>query len=53
MVLSTVGFVASQTRERIYVTVGALAGFFSLMLGLIYLFGMDAVIPEMDSILPF
>lgn len=53
VVLSTVGFVASQTRERIYVTVGAVAGFFSLMLGLIYLFGMDAVIPDMESLLPF
>ena len=53
VVLSTVGFVASQTRQRIYVTVGAVAGFFSLMLGLIYMFGMDAVIPDMDSLLPF
>ena len=44
---------ASQTRERIYVAVGLVAGLFSLVLGLIYLFGLDAIIPEMDALLPF
>jgi high-affinity nickel permease len=53
VVLSSVGFVASQTRERIYVVVGLIAGLFSLGLGLIYVLGMDAVVPEMDSLLPF
>ena len=47
------GFVASQTRERIYVAVGLVAGLFSLALGLVYVFGMDALVPEMDSLLPF
>ena len=51
--LSSVGFVASQTRERIYVVVGLIAGLFSLILGSIYLFGADAIVPEMDSLLPF
>ena len=53
VLLSSVGFVASQTRERIYVVVGLIAGVFSLGLGLIYLFGLDAIMPDMDSILPF
>ena len=53
VILTSTGFVASQTRERIYVAVGLVAGLFSLTLGLIYVFGMDAIIPEMDSILPF
>ena len=53
VVLSSVGFVASQTRERIYVVVGLIAGLFSLILGSIYLFGADAIVPEMDSLLPF
>jgi len=53
VVISSVGFVASQTRERIYVVVGLIAGVFSLVLGTIYLAAMDAVIPEMDSLLPF
>ena len=53
VILSSVAFVASQLRERIYVAVGAVAGVFSLGLGLIYVLGMDAVVPDMESILPF
>ena len=53
VVLSTVGFVASQTRERIYVAVGLVAGLFSLGLGLVYVVGADAIVPDMESILPF
>ena len=53
VVISSVGFVASQTRERIYVAVGLVAGLFSLVLGTIYLFGLDAAVPDMESILPF
>ena len=36
VVLTSVGFVASQTRERIYVAVGLVAGLFSLVLGMIF-----------------
>ena len=53
VIVSTAGFVASQTRERIYVAVGLVAGVFSLALGLVYLFGADAIIPDMESLLPF
>lgn len=53
VLFSTIGFVASQTRERVYVAVGAVAGVFSLALGLIYIFGLDAVVPDMESLLPF
>jgi hypothetical protein len=53
VLFSTIGFVASQTRERIYVAVGAVAGVFSLGLGLVYLFGLDAIVPDMESLLPF
>ncbi|HSL75784.1 MAG TPA: hypothetical protein VK867_02495, partial [Candidatus Limnocylindrales bacterium] len=53
VVLTSVGFVASQTRERIYVVVGLVAGLFSLILGTIYVLAMDAIVPEMDSLLPF
>jgi high-affinity nickel-transport protein len=53
VVLTSVGFVASQTRERIYVVIGLVAGVFSLVLGTIYLLAMDAIVPEMDSLLPF
>ena len=53
VVLTSVGFVASQTRERIYVVVGFVAGLFSLVLGTIFLLSLDGVIPAMDSLLPF
>ena len=48
-----VGFVASQTRELIYVAVGAVAGLFSLVIGAVFLLGMDAILPDLESMLPF
>jgi high-affinity nickel-transport protein len=53
VVVSSVGFVASQTRERIYVVVGAVAGCFSLAIGMIFVFGLDGVLPALDAMLPF
>ncbi len=53
VVVSSVGFVASQTRETIYVVVGAVAGVFSLIIGAVFLLGLDNVLPDLDSILPF
>ena len=53
VVLTSVGFVASQTRERIYVVVGLVAGVFSLVIGSIFLLSFDGMIPAMDSLLPF
>ncbi len=53
VVVSSVGFVASQTRELIYVAVGAVAGVFSLVIGAVFLFGLDSVLPNLGSILPF
>ncbi|MGH2475815.1 MAG: hypothetical protein ACRDIL_11170 [Candidatus Limnocylindrales bacterium] len=53
VVVSSVGFVASQTRERIYVVVGAIAGVFSLILGIVFLLGQDAILPSLEAILPF
>ena len=53
VVISSVGFVASQTRERIYVVVGAIAGAFSLVIGVIFLLGQDVALPDLSSILTF
>jgi hypothetical protein len=53
VVVSSVGFVASQTRERIYVIVGAVAGVFSLAIGAIFLLGQDLVLPDLSSFPPF
>ena len=53
VVVSSIGFVASQTRERIYVVIGAIAGVFSLAIGSIFLLGQDVVLPDLSSLLPF
>jgi len=53
VLMSSVGFVSSQAREQIYVAVGAVAGLFSLFVGTIFLFGLDGVLPALDSVLPF
>ena len=53
VLVSSVGFVASQTREMIYVVVGAVAGVFSLVIGTVFLFGLDHVLPDLESMLPF
>jgi high-affinity nickel-transport protein len=53
VVVSSVGFVASQTREMIYVAVGAVAGVFSLVIGTVFLFGLDGILPDLESMLPF
>src|SRR5206468_5227682 len=51
VVVSSVGFVASQTRERVYVLVGAIAGVFSLAIGAIFLLGQDVVLPDLSALL--
>jgi hypothetical protein len=53
VLLSSVGFVASQTRERIYVAVGAVAGVFSLAIGAVFVFGLEGLLPSLESVLPF
>ena len=53
VMLSSVGFVSSQARERLYVAIGAVAGIFSLFVGAIFLFGLDGILPDLGAILPF
>ncbi len=53
VLVSSVSFVSSQARERLYVAVGAVAGVFSLAIGTIFLFGLDGVLPDLGTILPF
>ncbi len=53
VLVSSVGFVSSQTRERVYVAFGAVAGVFSLVLGAIFLAGLDASLPDLGASLPF
>jgi high-affinity nickel-transport protein len=53
VVLSSVSFVSSQAREHLYVAIGAVAGIFSLVVGTIFLFGLESGLPALGSILPF
>jgi high-affinity nickel-transport protein len=53
VLLSSVSFVSSQARERLYVAIGAVAGLFSLFVGTIFLFGRDGALPDLGAILPF
>jgi high-affinity nickel-transport protein len=53
VLLSSVSFVTSQTRERLYVAIGAVAGLFSLFVGTIFLFGLEGMLPDLGAILPF
>jgi high-affinity nickel permease len=47
VIISATGFVASQTRQRLYVAVGVVAGVFSLVVGVIFLAGADAILPAL------
>jgi high-affinity nickel-transport protein len=53
VLVSSVGFVSSQMRERVYVVFGAIAGVFSLAVGVVFLFGLDATLPDLGAALPF
>jgi high-affinity nickel-transport protein len=51
VVVSASGFVASQLRTRLYVAIGVIAGVFSLVVGSIFLFGLDDVLPDLPHML--
>jgi high-affinity nickel permease len=53
VVISSMGFVASQARQRIYVVIGVAAGTFSLVVGLLFLFQLQGLLPELDRIFGF
>lgn len=53
IVLSATGFVASQLRQRIYLAVGAVAGAFSLLIGLIFFFAAEGALPDLAELFRF
>jgi hypothetical protein len=53
VVVSSVGFVSSQARERVYVVFGGVAGAFSLVVGMIFLLGLSGGLPDLGNALPF
>ncbi len=53
VVITASGFVASQLRQRLYLVIGVLAGVFSIVVGAIFLFRADAVLPDLQQLLGF
>jgi high-affinity nickel-transport protein len=53
VVLTATGFVASQTRSRIYLVIGILAGIFSLTVGILFVLQAESVLPDLNEIFGF
>ena len=51
--VTATGFVAGQMRNRVYLVIGVLAGVFSLVVGLLFLFQAQGVLPDLNDILSF
>ena len=50
VLVTATGFVASQLRQRIYLAVGVVAGVFSLVIGALFLFQAEGVLPDLSAI---
>jgi len=50
VVITATGFIASRARERLYVAIGLVAGTFSLVVGTIFLLGVEGSLPELDKL---
>jgi high-affinity nickel-transport protein len=48
VLITATGFIASRLRERLYVAIGVVAGAFSLVIGTIFLLGLDAQLPSLE-----
>jgi hypothetical protein len=53
VVLTATGFVASQTKSRIYLVIGILAGIFSLTVGILFVLQAESVLPDLNEIFGF
>jgi high-affinity nickel permease len=51
VVISASGFLATRSRQAIYIAIGIVAGFFSLVVGTAFLFGLD--LPDIGRALGF
>ncbi|MEO8207396.1 MAG: hypothetical protein ABI598_00060 [Chloroflexota bacterium] len=49
VLITATGFIASRVRERLYIAIGVVAGAFSLVIGAIFLFGIEASLPSIDA----
>ena len=53
VLITATGFVASQLRERIYVGVGVAAGVFSVVVGALFLFQAEGLLPDLTRLFGF
>lgn len=51
VVLSATGFVAGQVRRPLYLAIGVAAGVFSIVVGLTFLFGTEALLPDLQALI--
>ena len=49
VVITATGFIASRLRQRLYVGIGVVAGTFSLVIGAIFLLGLDSRLPSLEA----
>jgi hypothetical protein len=50
VLITATGFVASQLRQRIYLVVGVVAGLFSLVVGTLFLFEAQGILPDLNHL---
>ena len=48
VLLTATGFIASRFRQRLYVVIGVVAGTFSIVIGTVFLLGLDATLPSLE-----
>ena len=53
VVLTATGFVASQLRQRLYVAIGVVAGVFSVVVGVLFLLGIEGTLPDLEQFFRF
>jgi hypothetical protein len=53
VVISATGFVASQVRDRLYLVIGVAAGVFSIVVGAMFLFGIENLLPDLERVFGF
>ncbi len=51
VVVSAMGFGASQARQRVYVAIGVAAGVFSLVVGFMFFFQLQGLLPDLQRML--
>ncbi len=51
VVVSSTGFVAGQYRRPLYLSIGVLAGVFSIAVGLTFLLGTESLLPDLQQLL--